>query len=396
MTARRIRMGLVGGGEGAFIGAVHRMAAALDGQVELVCGALSSDATRAARSAAALYLDPARSYADYRDMMRAERALPSGERMDFVAIATPNHLHLPVALAAIEHGFHVLSDKPATRDLAECRRLRDALRSADVLYGLTHTYAGFPLVREARARIAAGELGAIRKVVVDYVQGWLADAAERGGNRQAEWRVDPQRAGVGGCIGDIGVHAAQLVEYATGLKIVELCAELTRFVPGRALDDDSSMLLRLDNGARGLLHASQICCGEENNLTLRIYGERGGLVWRQEEPNSLWLLQADRSKQLLRAGTAQLSPAARALARVPAGHPEGYIEAFANLYGDFVAALRSVLAGASVRDVATQLPGIAAGLRGMAFIEAVVASDAAGQRWVALDDAQIDAMEARK
>lgn len=382
MAARKIRMGLVGGGEGSFIGAVHRMAASLDGQIELVCGALSGDADRALRSAQAIHLPPQRSYTDFRAMMRAERALPDDERMDFVAIATPNHLHLPVALAAIEHGFHVLSDKPATLDLDECRQLRAALDGAEVLYGLTHTYAGYPLVREARARIAAGELGAIRKVVVDYAQGWLAGAEERSGNRQAEWRVDPRRAGAGGCIGDIGVHAAQLVEYVSGLRIVELCAELTSFVPGRRLDDDSSMLLRFDGGARGLLHASQICCGEENNLTLRIYGERGGLVWNQEEPNSLWLLQADRPKQLLRAGGAQLSPAARALARVPAGHPEGYIEAFANLYGDFVAALRDVLAGAPVRDVALRLPGIETGLRGMAFIEAAVASNAGAQRWV--------------
>jgi predicted dehydrogenase len=385
-------MGLVGGGEGAFIGAVHRMAAALDGQVELVCAALSSDAERARRSGQALYLPPARSYADYRTMMQAERALPAAERMDFVAIVTPNHLHLPVALAAIEHGFHVLSDKPATLNLEECRSLRAALQAGGVLYGLTHAYAGYPLVREAQARIAAGELGAIRKVVVDYAQGWLSAAEEsaapgRGANKQAEWRVDPQRAGAGGCIGDIGVHAAHLAEYVTGLKISALCADLTAFVPGRRLDDDSSMLLRFDGGARGILHASQICCGEENNLTLRVYGERGGLVWSQEEPNSLWLLQADRPRQLLRAGSAQLTPEARALARVPPGHPEGYLEAFANIYGDFVAALRSVIAGTPVNEAMARMPGIDAGIRGMAFIEAAVASNAAAQQWVALADA---------
>lgn len=380
-------MGLVGGGEGAFIGAVHRMAAALDGQTELVCAALSSDAERARRSAQALYLPAARSYPDYRTMLQAERALPVAERMDFVAIVTPNHLHLPVALAAIEHGFHVLSDKPATLNLEECRTLRAALQSSTVLYGLTHTYAGYPLVREARARIAAGELGAIRKVVVDYAQGWLSQAEESGANKQAEWRVDPQRAGAGGCIGDIGVHAAHLAEYVTGRKIAMLCADLTAFVPGRRLDDDSSMLLRFDGGARGILHASQICCGEENNLTLRIYGERGGLVWSQEEPNSLWLLHADRPREQLRAGAAQLTPAARALARVPAGHPEGYIEAFANLYGDFIDALRSVMAGMPVHEVVAGITGIDAGMRGMAFIEAAVASNAGAQQWVALADA---------
>lgn len=384
-------MGLVGGGEGAFIGAVHRMAAALDGQIELVCAALSSDSARAQRSAQALYLPASRSYADYRIMMQAERALPATQRMDFVVIATPNHLHLPVALAAIEQGFHVLSDKPATLNLEECRSLRSALQASAVLYGLTHTYAGYPLVREARARIAAGELGKLRKIVVDYAQGWLSAAeetatAEQGGNKQAQWRVDPQRAGAGGCIGDIGVHAAQLAEYVTGQRIASLCAELTTFVPGRRLDDDSSMLLRFDSGARGILHASQICCGEENNLTLRVYGERGGLVWNQEEPNSLWLLHADRPRQLLRAGTAQLSPEVRALARTPAGHPEGYIEAFANLYSDFVAALRSVMAGTPVREVATRMPGITAGIRGMAFIEAAVASNAGAQQWVSVAD----------
>jgi predicted dehydrogenase len=379
-------MGLVGGGEGAFIGAVHRMAAALDGQVELVCAALSSDPERARRSGEALYLPAARSYPDYRTMLRAERALPPAERMDFVAIVTPNHLHLPVALAAIEHGFHVLSDKPATLNLEECRSLRAALQANTVLYGLTHTYAGYPLVREARARIAAGELGAIRKVVVDYAQGWLAQAEEHGTNKQAEWRVDPQRAGLGGCIGDIGVHAAHLAEYVTGLKIAALCADLTAFVPGRRLDDDSSMLLRFDGGARGILHASQICCGEENNFTLRVYGERGGLAWSQEEPNSLWLLRADQPRQLLRAGSAQLLPAARALARTPAGHPEGYLEAFANIYADFVGALRGVLAGMQVREAAAQIVGIEAGMRGMAFIEAAVASNANTQQWVALAD----------
>lgn len=389
MATRKIRMGLVGGGEGAFIGAVHRMAAALDGQVELVCAALSSDAGRALRSARALYLPAERSYADYRIMMRAERALPASERMDFVVIATPNHLHLPVALAAIEQGFHVLSDKPATLDLAECRELRTALQAGDVLYGLTHTYAGYPLVREARARIAGGEIGAIRKVVVDYAQGWLAQAEEGSANKQAEWRVDPARAGLGGCTGDIGVHAAHLLEYVTGLDISEVCAELTTFVPGRRLDDDSSVLLRLNGGARGILHASQICSGEENNLTLRVYGERGGLVWNQEQPNSLWLLRADQPRQLLRANSAHLAPAVRALARTPAGHPEGYLEAFANLYGDFVAALRRVIdEGAAPREVAPQLPGIDAGLRGMAFIEAVVASNARAQQWVAVADAR--------
>lgn len=375
-------MGMVGGGEGAFIGAVHRMAAALDGQIELVCAAPSSDPERAQRSGAALYLPPSRVYADYREMMQAERALPVGERMDFVVIVTPNHLHLPVALAAIEQGFHVLSDKPATLNLEECLRLRAVLQDAEVLYGLTHTYTGYPLIREAQARIASGELGAIRKVIVDYAQGWLSAAEEQSGNKQAEWRFDPARAGAGGCSGDIGVHAANLAEFVTGLKITELCADLTAFVPGRQLDDDNSMLLRFDNGARGILQASQICCGEENNLTLRVYGERGGLQWSQQEPNSLWLLSADQPKQLLRANGVNISANARALSRLPAGHPEGYLEAFATIYAEFATAVRQVLAGKSTREIISAVPGIDAGVRGMAFIETAVASSNA-QQWLA-------------
>jgi predicted dehydrogenase len=377
-------MGMVGGGEGAFIGAVHRMAAALDGQIELVCAALSSEPERARRSGAALYLPAARVYTDYREMMRAERQLPADLRMDFVVIVTPNHLHLPVALAAISHDFHVLSDKPATLNLAECLELRAALQARDVLYGLTHAYVGFPLIREAQSRIAGGELGVIRKVIVDYAQGWLAAAEEHSGNKQAQWRLDPARAGAGGCIGDIGVHAAHLAEYVTGLKIVELCADLSAFVPGRQLDDDSSMLLRFDNGARGILQASQICCGEENNLTIRVYGERGGLQWSQQEPNSLWLLQADQPKQLLRANGPQISARTRDLSRTPAGHPEGYLEAFANIYRDFGAALRRKLAGAAP-ELPTEFPGIEAGVRGMAFIETAVASSKA-QQWVRYPD----------
>lgn len=378
-STRKLRMGMVGGGEGAFIGAVHRWAAALDGQIELVCAALSSDPQRAARSGAALFLPASRVYVDFHDMMKKERELPADQRMDFVAIVTPNHLHFPVAMAAIEHGFHVVSDKPATLSLDECLRLRDALRGRDVLYGLTHTYTGYPMVREARERVANGELGKIRKILVDYSQGWLS--ANQEGNKQAEWRVDPARSGVSGCMGDIGVHAANLAEFVTGLSITELSADLNIFVPDRRLDDDGSVLLRFDNGARGLLQASQICCGEENNLTLRVYGEKGGLRWAQEEPNSLWLLHADQPKQLLRTSSVQLSDAARAASRTPAGHPEGYLEAFANIYGDFINALRALNHGKPFGEVVAQCPGIDAGVRGMAFIETVVANSAGAQKW---------------
>lgn len=374
-------MGMVGGGEGAFIGAVHRMAAALDGRIELVCAAPSSDPERARRSGAALHLPASRVYSDYREMMRAERALSADVRMDFVVIVTPNHLHLPVALAAIEQRFHVLSDKPATLNLDECLRLRAVLQDSAVLYGLTHPYTGYPLIREARTRVANGELGAIRKIIVDYAQGWLSGAEEQCGNKQAEWRLDPARAGVGGCIGDIGVHAANLAEFVSGLKIDELCADLTAMVPGRQLDDDSNVLLRFENGARGMLSASQICCGEENNLTIRVYGERGGLQWSQQEPGSLWLLHADKPKQLLRAGGAQLSANARAMSRTPAGHPEGYLEAFANIYAEFGMAVSQVSAGKSVREISNSICGIEAGVRGMAFIEAAVISSQV-RRWV--------------
>lgn len=380
---RKIRIGMVGGGEGAFIGAVHRMAAALDGHIELVCGAFSSDAERSRRSGAAIGLPPERSYGAYREMMAKERQLPADERMQFVAIVTPNHLHLPVALCAIEHGFHILSDKPATLNVDECLRLRDALQGTNLLYGLTHTYSGYPMIREARARVRSGELGALRKMVVDYSQGWLTNSEESRGNKQAVWRQAPELSGASACMGDIGVHAAQLAEFVSGLKITEVCAELNTFVPGRRLDDDGSVFLHFEQGARGLLHASQICCGEENNLSLRIYGERGGLAWSQEEPNSLWLLQQDRPKQLLRAGGPQLLSGGQG-SRLPSGHPEGYLEAFANLYGDFAAALRQLESGIPVAAIRSEVPDIDAGLRGMAFIQAVVASSDAGQKWVSL------------
>ena len=285
----KIRMGMVGGGEGAFIGAVHRMAAALDGEIELVCGAFSSDAARSQRSGAALYLPPERVYDDYHEMMAAEAALPAAQRMQFVAIVTPNHQHFPVAEAALRGGFHVLSDKPATLNLDEAIKLRDVVAETGFLYGLTHTYTGYPLVKEARARVAAGELGEIRKVVVEYPQGWLATREEDTDNKQAAWRLDPAQAGISSCMGDIGVHAANLAEYVSGVSISEICSDLTAFVPGRTLDDDGAVLLRFDNGARGVLHASQVCVGEENAISIRVYGEKGGLEWRQSGISRYWV-----------------------------------------------------------------------------------------------------------
>ncbi|MDB4348231.1 Gfo/Idh/MocA family oxidoreductase [bacterium] len=361
------------------------MAAALDGEIELVCGAFSSDSQRSARSGAALHLPPQRVYSDYQSMMNNEQQLPVQERMQFVSIVTPNHLHAPVATAALHAGFHVMSDKPATLDLQEALTLRALVRESGLLYGLTHTYTGYPLVKEARERIAAGELGAIRKVVVEYPQGWLADRQEDMDNKQAVWRLDPTQAGVSSCMGDIGVHAANLAEYVTGLNISEMCSDLTAFVEGRKLDDDGAVLLRFDNGARGVLHASQVSVGEENGISVRVYGEHGGLEWRQEDPNTLWLKWPDRPTERLRTAGGYLGPLATASARTPMGHPEGYIEAFANLYRSFAQQIQARESGGSPDPVALDCPGIEEAVRGMQFIELAVAASASDVKWHRFD-----------
>ncbi len=377
----RIRMGMVGGGEGAFIGAIHRMAAALDGDIELVCGAFSSDAERSRRSGAAMYLPQGRVYDDYRTMMTAEAARPAAERMQFVAIVTPNHLHFPVAEAALHSGFHVLSDKPATLRLDEALRLRAILHDTGLLYGLTHTYTGYPLVKEARARVATGALGNIRKIVVEYSQGWLAERQEDTDNKQAAWRLDPSRAGASSCMGDIGVHAANLAEYVSGLKITAICADLAALVPGRRLDDDGAVLLRFDNGARGVLHASQVSVGEENALSIRVYGEKGGLEWQQQEPDTLWLQWPDRPTEMLRRGGGYLGELAAVNTRTPMGHPEGYLEAFANIYMAFAGQIRAREAGQIPPARAADCPGIEEAIRGMTFIELAVAASASDSKW---------------
>ncbi|NQX87448.1 MAG: Gfo/Idh/MocA family oxidoreductase [Halioglobus sp.] len=374
-------MGMVGGGEGAFIGEVHRSAAALDGEIELVCGAFSADPECSLRFGKQLGLPASRVYRDYQTMMSAEAQLSADRRMQFVAIVTPNHLHYPVAHAALDAGFHVLSDKPATLSLNEALLLREKLQATNLLYGLTHTYTGYPLVKEAQQRIAAGELGAIRKVIVEYPQGWLVEREEQAGNKQASWRLDPERAGVSGCFADIGVHAANLAEYVSGLKIEAVCADLTPMVEGRVLDDDGAMLLRFESGARGVLHASQICIGEENGLKIRAYGDKGGVEWSQQEPNTLWLKWHDRPVQMLRAGAAYLGERATANTRLPMGHPEGYIEAFANLYMAFAGQLRDRHAGVASHDHNTDCPGIEAAIRGMAFIELAVTASASNVKW---------------
>ncbi|MEP1444489.1 MAG: Gfo/Idh/MocA family oxidoreductase [Paraglaciecola sp.] len=377
----KVRMGMVGGGQGAFIGAVHRAAASIDGEIELVCGAFSSSHENCLATGKELHLNPDRCYADFNEMFEKEAALPKNERMQFVAIVTPNHLHFPVAKAAIESGFHVMSDKPATFTLDEAIALKAVLDNHDVLYGLTHTYTGYPLVREARQRIEAGELGEITKVVVEYSQGWLSDAPGPD-NKQASWRLDPQRAGVSCCMGDIGVHAANLAEFISGLAITKLCADLAPVVPGRELDDDGNVLLRFDNGAKGVLIASQISVGEENNLNIRVYGSKASIEWHQMEPNSLILKYNDKPSQRLRTGVGNFHPAAANSMRTPAGHPEGYLEAFANLYMDFAKQIRVFNDVEATAKLDSQAPGIDEAIRGMAFIENCVAATRSEQKWV--------------
>lgn len=381
---RRIRYGMVGGGEGAFIGAVHRMAAALDGGYALVCGAFSSDAQRGRRSGEALNLDPARNYSTLEAMLAGEGALPPEERMEVLAIVTPNHLHAPAAIAALDAGFHVMSDKPMALDLQEAQAIAAAVERSGRLYGLTFTYSGYPLVEEARVRIARGDLGAIRLVQVEYSQGWLSEPLDREGNKQAEWRTDPARAGLGGCLGDIGTHAFHLAEHVSGLAVEELSAELTTHVAGRRLDDDLAALLRFEGGTRGVLKASQIAAGDENGLRLRIHGEKGGLDWSQIEPNTLTLRWLDRPAEIVRAGGPGLAPSTVDRLRTPAGHPEGYIEAFANLYRSFAAAVKEGAVAPATRGARDWYPHVADGLRTMAFVEAMIANSAGSEKWTRL------------
>jgi predicted dehydrogenase len=377
---RRLRLGMVGGGRGAFIGAVHRIAARLDDRYELVAGALSSDPDRARESAGDLHIDPARSYASYTEMARAEAARPDG--IDVVSIVTPNHLHQPAADAFLAAGIHVICDKPATRALAECESLAAAVAASGKIFVLTHNYTGYPMVRQAREMVAAGELGAIRVVQVEYPQDWLSTKLEATGQKQAEWRTDPARSGAAGCLGDIGTHAFNLAEFVTGLRCHELAAELTTFVPGRRLDDHAQMMLRMQGGARGLLWSSQVAPGNENALRLRVYGEKAGLEWAQEAPNCLHFSPLGQPTRTITRGGPAASPAAAHATRVPAGHPEGYLEGFAQIYTDAAELIHAAIEGRPAAPETALLPGIADGLRGMRFIEAAVASSAANSRWV--------------
>jgi predicted dehydrogenase len=378
--SKKIRMGMVGGGQDAFIGAVHRMAANLDGNIELVCGAFSSDPEKSISSGKQLYLPATRCYADYAQMFAEEAKLPVHQRMQFVSIVTPNHLHFPVAKAALEAGFHVLSDKPATFTLQEALDLAEVLKTSSQLYGLTHTYNGYPLIKQAKHLVATGVLGKIKKVVVEYSQDWLANKDDEL-SKQAQWRVDPSRAGVSCCMGDIGVHAANLAEYVTDANISAMCADLNAVVDGRQLDDDGTVLLRFDNGARGVLMSSQIAVGEENNLRLRVYGDEGSIDWSQMEPNSLWLRSNTKSTQLIRTGVGEFCPAAQAAMRIPAGHPEGYLEAFANIYQNFAKQIQAFEQGLPCSNEIFDVPGINQAVRGMAFIENTVKFSQSELKW---------------
>nr|WP_245499717.1 Gfo/Idh/MocA family oxidoreductase [Tepidamorphus gemmatus] len=374
-----IRLGMVGGGEGAFIGTVHRYAARLDGEYRLIAGALSSDPERAKASGAALGLDPARTYADFRVMARRERRLKDG--IEAVTIVTPNHMHFPVAKAFLKAGIHVICDKPMVASSREARALRKLVEVSGALFACTYNYSGYPMVRQAREMVAAGEIGAIRVVQVEYLQDWLTEPIEASGQKQAEWRMDPARSGGAGAIGDIGTHAFQLATFVTGLEPVELSADLAAFVEGRRVDDNAQVMLRFAGGARGMLWASQVAPGNENGLKLRVYGARGGLEWSQEDPNRLWVTRYGEPKRLISRGGAGAGAAAQRITRIPAGHPEGFLEAFANIYAEVARAIRARRAGKAV-DPAVLFPGIEDGARGVAFIEACLRSSRAKGRWV--------------
>jgi len=372
-------MGMVGGGPGAFIGAIHRLAATMDGEIELVAGAFSSDPEKSKKAGETLYLDAKRVYASYEEMITQEASLTGDKKMDFVSIVTPNHLHFAPAKLALENGFHVVLDKPMTFDLKEAKELQRVVSATGKYFCLTHTYSGYPMIKEARERVK--KLGEIRKVVVNYPQGWLSERLEASDNKQASWRTDPSRSGKAGAMGDIGTHAFNLAEYVTGLRVTKLCADINKMVAGRKLDDDGSVLLKFNNGASGVLMASQIMAGEENNLTIQVYGEKGGLEWKHSEPNSLLLKWPDAPSQILRSGTGYLSEVAKHNTRTPAGHPEGFIEAFANHYRNFAFCVKASIEGRQPNEEWLDFPGVEDGVRGMAFIDSVIESGRSEMKW---------------
>lgn len=376
-------MGMVGGGRGAFIGAVHRMAARLDGEIELVAGCFSADPAKSRLSGADFFLDPKRVYGSYEEMVRAEAALPPDQRIDFVSIVTRNNLHFPVAKAFLEAGFHVVCDKPLCFTRKEGLKLREVVQKTGRVFALTHNYTGYPMVKEAREWVRAGRLGRILKIVAEYPQGYAITAIEQAADGAiSNWRMDPNVAGVSNCMGDIGTHAHNLARYITGLEIEEICAELSTFIPGRPLDDDGNCLVRFTGGAKGIIYASQISNGDENNLNIRVYGTKGSLEWHQENPNELVFKRADAPPAVSRRGNSYLSAAAQANTRTPFAHPEGFIEAFANIYRAAATAIADAVAGRKPPKGSYDFPTVDDGIAGMAFIESVVKSSQAGAKWV--------------
>ncbi len=382
MANRKLKMGMIGGGPGAFIGAVHRIAANMDGEIELVCGAFSSDAEKSKQQGEILHLSQQRIYGSYKEMIRRETELPQAERMDFVSIVTPNHLHFEPSKLALENGFHVVLDKPMTFNLAEAKQLKDIAAKSGKYFCLTHTYTGYPMIKEARQQVLSGKFGKIRKVYVEYPQGWLSNFLEGQHQKQAEWRTDPGKSGAAGGMGDIGTHAFNMAEYVTGLQVTKICADINIVVEGRKLDDDGAAFLKFNNGATGVLFATQIAAGEENNIKIRVYGEKGGLQWQQEDANTLLVKWLDKPAEVWRAGTGYLGSYAKHNTRTPAGHPEGYLEAFANHYRNFALCVQAQMNGEQPRAEWLDFPGIEEGVRGMAFIEKVIESGKSEKKWI--------------
>lgn len=380
-------MGMIGGGPGAFIGPVHRIAANMDGEIELVCGAFSRDPEKSKQAGELLNLPPQRIYGSYKEMMRSENSLPLNERMDFASIVTPNYVHFEPSKLALENGFHVVLDKPLAFDLKEGKILQEITKKSQLLFCLTHTYTGYPMIKEARQQVLSGKFGKIRKVYVDYPQGWLSDFLEApnsqpSSHKQAVWKTDPAQSGIAGAMADIGTHAFNLAEYVSGLSVTKLCADINTVVEGRQLDDDGTVLLKFDNGASGFLYATQVAAGEENNIKIKVYGEKGGLEWKQEEANTLLVKWLDKPAEVFRTGTHYLSSYAKHNTRVPAGHPEGYLEAFANLYRNFALCVKAKLSGEEPQPEWLDFPGVDEGVRGMAFVEKVIESGRSEKKWI--------------
>jgi predicted dehydrogenase len=378
----KLKLGMIGGGQGAFIGAVHRIASRIDDEYELVCGAFSSDAEKSKASGALLGLPAGRVYTSYQELIEKEKQLPQNERVQVISIVTPNHVHFGPTKLALENGFHVILDKPMTFSLAEAKELEKVVKKSGKLFCLTHTYTGYPMVKQAKQLVKAGALGEIRKIYVEYPQGWLSTFLEDSDQKQAAWRTDPSKSGIAGAMGDIGTHAFNLAEYISGLQVTEICADINIVVKGRKLDDDGAALLKFNNGASGVLMATQIAAGDENNIKIRVYGEKGGLHWEQDDANTLLIKWADKPAEIYRTGGGYVSSYAAHNTRTPAGHPEGYLEAFANLYRNFALCIKAGIEGKAAEPEWLDYPGIDDGLRGMAFVENVIASGKSDKKWI--------------